>query len=184
MPQVISSFDIDGNFYFVMEYVEGTSLNDLLKPRRRRFSIKQTLKIALEISKIIGEIHRSGWIWHDCKPANLIVKKDKSLRPIDFEGAYPINEPEPFNWKTKGFSKFSVNSAKSDGKVTDLYALGAVIYFVLTGKFYDSEESATIKSFRRNVPQTFVEIIENLLSDRHSDVFEVKQEFERILKSI
>ena len=106
-PRVFSSFEVHGNFYFVMEYVEGESLNEVAKPRRRRFSIRQILGYAIEIAAIIEKIHQAGWVWNDCKPANLIVAKDKSLRPVDFEGAYRINQSPPFDWKTRGFSRSS-----------------------------------------------------------------------------
>ena len=120
VPQVFSSFEADGNFYLAMEHVEGQSLYDLMKTRRRRFSVKQVLGLAIEIAKIIAEIHRAGWIWNDCKPANLIVTSGKSLRPIDFEGSYPINQAAPFDWRTEGFSKSEKNQAA--GKSQDLYA--------------------------------------------------------------
>ncbi|CAN5379574.1 hypothetical protein BH10ACI1_BH10ACI1_24700 [soil metagenome] len=184
VPQVFDSFEVFGNFYFAMEYVEGKSLNDIMRPRRKRFSVKQILKFALEITRIIGQIHQAGWVWNDCKPANLIVTKDKSLRPIDFEGAYPLNQSEPFSWKTRGFSKVANASAKSDGKSDDLYALGAVIYFLLTGRFYDSENPTAIEKLRRNVPQKLIKTTEKLLSDFDSDINETEKEFEKILASI
>lgn len=184
VPQVFSSFEVHGNFYFAMEYVEGKCLNDIMRSRRRRFSVKQILKFALEITRIIGKIHQSGWVWNDCKPANLIVTKDKSLRPIDFEGAYPINQSEPFVWKTKGFSKSANDSVKVNGKSTDLYALGAVVYFLLTGRFYDSENLTSIKKWRRGIPQKLIEITEKLLSDSDLDINKAEKEFEKILDSI
>lgn len=180
VPQVFESFEIYGDFYFAMEHVEGKSLSDIMKPRRRRFSFKQVLKFAIEIAKIIEKIHRTGWIWNDCKPANLIVTNNKSLRPIDFEGAYPVNQSEPFDWKTKGFSKPS----KNDGKFADIYALGAVVYFLLTGRLYDAEEPIKIERLRRNVPPKLIEITEKLLSDCNLDISKAGKKFEKILRMI
>jgi hypothetical protein len=184
VPRVFSSFEVHGNFYFAMEYVKGKSLNDIMRSRRRRFSVKQVLKFALDITRVIGRIHQSGWVWNDCKPANLILTKDKSLRPIDFEGAYPINQSEPFVWKTRGFSRFTDDLAKSDGKSADLYALGAVIYFLLTGRFYDSENPTPIGKLRRSVPQRLIDITEKLLSDFDLDINSAETKFEKILNSI
>ncbi|HMS38667.1 MAG TPA: hypothetical protein PKE69_00335 [Pyrinomonadaceae bacterium] len=180
VPQVFDSFEIYGNFYFAMEYVEGKSLHEILQPRQRRFSILQVLNFALEISRIIENIHQSGWVWNDCKPANLIVGLDKSLRPIDFEGAYPIGETDPFDWKTRGFSKSHQNS----GTAVDIYALGAVIYFLLTGRLYDMEEIIAIKKLRRNVPSKLIEITEKLLSESGLNIFEVKNELQEILAEL
>ncbi|MEP6900753.1 MAG: hypothetical protein ABJA66_03325 [Actinomycetota bacterium] len=182
VPQVFSSFEIDGNFYFAMECVEGVSLQKLIKLRRRRFSVRQVLWQGVEIAKIIEKIHQSGWIWNDCKPANLIVThKKKSLRPIDFENAYPINKSERFAWKTQSFSRSEKNTTKSGGKSDDFYAFGAVIYFLLTGKFYDAIEPVEIGKLRRNLPKKLIEITEKLLSDSTLDGSEVRKEFEEIL---
>lgn len=182
VPQVFSSFEIEGNFYLAMEYVEGKSLHNLMKFRQRRFSIKQIIEYAIEITKIIGKIHKAGWIWNDCKPANLIVTRAKTLRPVDFEGSYPIDRSNPFDWKSKWFSK-PVNEQSSTnlcGKYDDFYALGAVIYFLLTGRPYDADAPVPISKARRNVPERLSAIIEKLLSDSVSDISDVRQELEKI----
>lgn len=185
VPQVFESFEIFGNFYFAMEYVEGKSLYEIMKPRRRRFSIKEVLEFAVKIAKILEKIHQAGWVWNDCKPSNLIVTNDKSLRPVDFEGAYPMSSSAPFDWNTPAFSKSSENLKKSSGKSNDFYALGAVIYFLLTGRLYDDGNSIAIAKLRRNVPKKFIEITEKLLSDSSvTAISEAEIEFEEILRRI
>jgi hypothetical protein len=181
VPQVFESFEVFENFYFAMEFVEGEPLDKLMKLRKRRFSIKRICEFSVEIAKIIENIHRAGWVWNDCKPSNLIVSSKKSLRPIDFEGAFRKNETEPFHWKTRGFSK---TVGFSNGQSNDFFALGAVVYFLLTGRLYDSKDPLEINKLRRNVPKPLVEIIEKLLSDSIVDLSKVVSEFENISKSV
>ncbi len=186
VPQYFASFEAFENFYLVMEYVEGKSLFNLMKLRQRRFSIKQVIAYSVEIAGIIKEIHKVGWIWNDCKPANLIVTRDKSLRPIDFEGAYPAGQPAPFDWKSRGFSK--PGKIQSSAETDDLYALGAVIYFLLTGKFYNSNAPVAIEKLRRNVPEQLKKITGNLLCDSASDknrsASDIRKKLEKVLNSI
>ncbi len=167
VPQYYASFEASGNFYLVMEFVEGNSLADLMKFRKRRFSVKQVMFYAANIAEIIEEIHKAGWIWNDCKPSNLIVTSKNSLRPIDFEGSFPIHETAPFDWRSHAFSRPGKNQTSSKGD--DFYALGAVIYFLLTGIYYDPNAPIRIGKLRRNVPVHLQQIIENLLNDSALD---------------
>ncbi len=185
IPQYFASFEAFDNFYLVMEYVEGNSLADLMKIRRRRFSVKQVIFYAVGIAEIIEEIHKSGWIWNDCKPSNLIVTNKTSLRPIDFEGGYPINQTAPFDWRSQAFSRPGKNQSSSESD--DLYALGAVIYFLLTGRFYNSNAAIPIDKLRRKVPVKLRNLIENLLetsnSDKKTTASEIREKFEKIQNS-
>jgi hypothetical protein len=178
VPKVLESFKVNGNFYFAMEFVEGKNLFDQIKTRRRRLSIKKVIEFGVEIAKIIERIHQTGWVWNDCKPTNLIVAGEKRLRPIDFEGSYRIGENEPFEWKSKGFSTFV------SGTASDTYAFGAVVYFLLTGKFFNKDNSIPVKQLRRNVPQNLINEIEKLLSAKIVNVTPTRVFFERMLKSI
>lgn len=190
VPQVFASFEIDGNFYLVMEYVAGKSLHDLMKHRRRRFSVKQVVKFSVEIAKIIEKFHKAGWVWNDCKPANLLFTHENSLRPIDFENSHLANQTAPFDWNSNGFSN-PVESqilTKSNGYSCDLYALGAVAYFLLTGKLYQPNEPIRVNNLRRNVPKRLREIIESLLLEtelkRNPMISAIRREFENILGSV
>ncbi|HQU85070.1 MAG TPA: AarF/UbiB family protein [Pyrinomonadaceae bacterium] len=182
VPQVYESFEINGNFYLALEWIEGKSLHALLKNRRKRFSIKQILNFAVEIIEIVEKIHFSGWIWNDCKPANLILTNNKKLRPIDFENAYIYGETAEFDWQSEGFSFSSKKSMDLTGKAADLYSIGATVYFLLTGKFYDPDNPIKISRLRRKIPTELISIVEDLLSGNESDCSIIAHEIRTLLK--
>lgn len=165
-PHLYSTFEVDGNYYLAAEFIEGNNLEQLMQPRKRRFSVKQVLKYSRQIAELLNRIHSAGWVWRDCKPANLIVTKDGcSLRPLDFEGACRINQPNASGWKTIEFSAPQSRNLYSNLAIEaeDIYSFGAVIYYLLTGKIYQPDSPLPVRSVRRRVPQEFQEIIEKML---------------------
>lgn len=166
-PAVCSSFSLKNNYYLVTEFIEGESLQALLFRRRRRLSVSQVLNYATQLSALLSGIHTAGWIWRDCKPANLMVTKDGKLRPLDFEGACPIQRPDPTPWGTLAFTPPRHRRAGKMllGPSDDLYALGAVIYFLLTGRLLEDSSRVPLAKLRKNVPEEVCNLVEELLAD-------------------
>jgi hypothetical protein len=166
VAQVRSSFELDGNYYLVTEFIEGENLWALLMRRQRRLRVAQVLRYGLQLSLIISRIHSAGWVWRDCKPSNLLVTKKGELRPLDFEGACPMDQPDPLSWSTPEFAapEHDDLSPKQSRAPEDLYALGAVAYFMLTGRLPEASSPVTIKGLRRNAPSAVCDIVSRLLA--------------------
>jgi len=73
-----------------MELIQGENLQAMLERRQRRLSVSEALRYAVQIAAIVSKVHAAGWVWRDCKPANLIISKGRELKPVDFEGACPV----------------------------------------------------------------------------------------------
>jgi len=163
VPVVYAKFKIDQHYYLVMEQVEGETLQTFLEKRQRRLSIRRVLEFARQISSLLARIHRAGWLWLDCKPANLILTRNGTLRPLDFEGACSIKRAVSSNWQTPAFkSPEIINGENCLSPSVDMYALGVTCYFLLTGRL--PENSNRKSMFGRDVPKHLRGIIENLLS--------------------
>ena len=136
VPRIYASFEVEGNYYLAMELIEGEDLQSLLRKRRRRLAIVQALRYGIQLSLLISRIHAAGWVWRDCKLANLIVTKRDELRPLDFEGACPVDYPDPVAWNTPDFAPPESKDEEplQSRAPEDFYALGAMIYLLITGK--------------------------------------------------
>jgi class IV lanthipeptide synthase len=165
VPEIYSSFKSETNFYLVIEHIEGQSLQSLLRTRKRRLPIVRVLRLSLQVARIVAQLHGNGWVWRDCKPANLILSAGNTLRPIDFEGACKIGARSEFNWGTPTFlpDEFGDAEHESDPSV-DLYAVGVVIYHLLTGQFPDKQDPVSIRKLRFRTPQWLCDLVAELMN--------------------
>lgn len=163
VPHIYDSFEEENNAYLVLEFIEGETLHHWLTKRKRRLSIKQCLSIGEQVSLILARIHNAGWLWRDCKTSNFMMTRTGELRPIDFEGACSASVPDDEPWGTYGFTPPSRKT--SDSRINeDLYALGAMLYFLFSGRL-QLETKAPVVKMRSGIPSEVCRVIERLLSD-------------------
>lgn len=188
-PQVYDSFETAGNFYLVTEFIEGETLHSFLQKRRRRLSISQAIKYAIQLSKLMARINSAGWFWRDCKPDNLIVTKNGILRPIDFEGACPINQPDyvPCSTLTADFFEESENYSRARRINPDLFALGAIIYLLIEGELPKVTTENAPKISRLKVPKEIKSLVSQLIDPNptsYPEARDVTQKLKATLKSV
>lgn len=182
-PRVYSSFEMDGNYYLVTEFIEGESLHSLLARRERRMPVPVALHYGAQLSDIFRRLHAAGWVWRDCKPANILVTPSGRLRPIDFEGACPAEEPDPLFWGTPGFTPPEWQEPNPRTCASgDLYALGAMLYLLLTGTLPEEKEPVPVERLRRGVPAEVCALVTRLL-DRNPDSRPHAEDVSRSLKA-
>jgi hypothetical protein len=165
VPRVYSSFNGEKNYYIVLEYIEGESLEKWLSRKKRRLPVSSVLRHSIQIANLISRIHSAGWVWRDCKLANLMLTQRGEIRPIDFEGACPVDKPDPMPWGTPSYvppewrDEFRGQSRAPE----DLYALGVIIYLLFTGCLPDASPFLPIEKLRRNAPPRARRIVMELL---------------------
>jgi hypothetical protein len=164
VPGVYSSFEAGGNHYLVTEYVGGQTLHSLLSRRRRRLSLPAAFGYGARLSALLSRIHAAGWAWLDCKPGNVIVTGGGVLRPLDFEGACAAGRPDPSPWSTTAFTPPPHPDVTTSGAHNDLYALGAVIYLLVTGRLPAPCEPTPVEELRRGVPPGVCRVVSGLLA--------------------
>lgn len=167
VPRIYSRFEVEQHYYLVMEYVKGQSLQSLLSSTRKKLGISEAIQYGLQLAKLLDGIHTAGWVWRDCKPINIIVSESGTLVPVDFEGACPVNKPDPMPWGTPGYAPYdSLQKALPAKRVPeDLYALGAVLHQLLSGRIPSvTPHQVPIQKLGRRVPLAVTDIISALLN--------------------
>ena len=159
-PNIVHVFDFfeeNGTAYFVMEYLDGCNLKTFLqinKKNGKRLSVDTALQIIQSVLSALKATHVAKIIHRDIKPANIYICKDGTIKVIDF-GAARFSDSEAERTRTiiitPGYAPAEQYQTKSkQGPYTDIYAVGAVLYEMLTG--IKPEESIT-----RKVEDTVVE---------------------------
>ncbi|MGA2986980.1 MAG: serine/threonine-protein kinase [Terriglobia bacterium] len=139
-PGVMKVFvdDYRERVYMVMEWVEGQLLRRVMSGRK--FPPERAVKITLRILDALGYIHSRGVVHRDLKPENIMIDADDNIKLIDFgiaanAGARRITFAKLSN--TMGtpdyISPEQVKGKRGDGR-SDLYALGVILYEMLTVK--------------------------------------------------
>jgi hypothetical protein len=164
VPHLYSSFKAERNYYLAIEFIDGENLEEYLIRKTRRLGLSAALRLSIEVALMLSNIHNAGWVWRDCKPRNIIRTGRSTLRPIDFEGACPIDDSDPQPWGTNSYvpPEWDMELRGQSRLPEDLYAMGAIICLLLNGRPPD-RESHSIARFRRNVPAGVSAIVAKLL---------------------
>ncbi len=126
----------DGHLFYVMELVEGNSLQEELR-RGRRFTWREVSQIAIEICAALKHAHDHGIIHRDLKPANLLLTTDDQIKLFDFGIAKLFGSSQLTTGSVMGTAAYMApeqGEGKPVGPRTDLYSLGSVMYALLVGK--------------------------------------------------
>jgi serine/threonine protein kinase len=134
---VIDVFSENGTAYIAMEFIEGTSLSDILK-NYGEFNEASMLEMFLPIIKTLAKIHAEGIIHRDIAPDNIMVQRDGTAKLIDFGAA--TQSSENGDRSTVALVKHGYaaeeqydSTHKRQGTWSDVYSLSATMYRTLTG---------------------------------------------------
>ncbi|HAD19597.1 MAG TPA: serine/threonine protein kinase, partial [Lachnospiraceae bacterium] len=137
-PNIVNIYDVgseNGIYYIVMEYVEGITLKEYIQ-KKGKLSYKETLSIAIQVSRGIQAAHEKGIIHRDIKPQNIIISTDGKVKVTDF-GIARAASTNTIHSDVMGSVHYASPEQARNGYVSDksdIYSLGIVMYEMVTGK--------------------------------------------------
>lgn len=135
---VLTLFRRNNTAYMVMEYEDGKTLKNYVKDRQN-ISQQRLLGIFSPINDGLLSVHHRGYIHRDIKPDNIVIREDNTPVLIDFGTARDTlnsNSDDLTQIFTNGYAPFEQchPTWAKQGPWTDIYSLGATLYFAITGK--------------------------------------------------
>lgn len=144
-PHIVNVHDLfeeNGTAYYVMDYVDGENLSERLKRTGKPMTEQEVRDILPQILDALKSVHDAG-IWHlDLKPANIMLEKSGRIKLIDFGASKQMDAQKGGATTstaisyTNGYAPREQMEQNYDkfGPWTDIYALGATLYNLLTNK--------------------------------------------------
>lgn len=143
-PNVVGVHDLfeeNGTAYYVMDYLHGESLSARMRSQQRPFTEQEVVDIMRQLTDALGAVHAQN-IWHlDLKPGNVIIDEQGHVVLIDFGASKQYHDAEGHSLSTSTGLCYTPGYAPTEqiagetsrmGPWTDLYALGATAYNLLT----------------------------------------------------
>ena len=139
-PGIVSVRDYfkeNNTAYLVMLYLEGRTLKEYLEERDGKIDYDTALKIMMPVMDVLKEFHKIDMLHLDISPDNIYITKEGQVKLLDFGGArYAMGEHSrslPVVLKPGYAPEEQYRSKGKQGPWTDIYAVGATLYKVITG---------------------------------------------------
>ncbi len=203
-PNIVEVYDVgedNGEYYIVMEYIEGKHLKQLLK-KRGKLTVSEAVDIVSQITDGLSVAHDSYIIHRDIKPQNIMILENGLVKITDFGIAMAINSTQLTQTNSVMGSVHYLPPEQASGKgatlQSDIYSIGILFYELLTGKLPFKGENAVeiaLKHLKEPFPNIKDEIpgipqsVENIIikataknpKNRYADAREMHEDLKTCL---
>jgi hypothetical protein len=203
--QVLDAGSRGGTPFIVMQYVDGTDLQRILK-KKGKLEVADALAITKRVALALEAAHTLGLIHRDIKPANILLTKQGRVLVTDFGlsrdigGGASLTGSQEIMGTPQYLSPEQARGEKLDGR-SDLYSLGGMCYALLTGRppfagatpvsiavkhASPDERPESVRKLAPEVPEEVEALVEKMMAKKAQDRFqtaaEVAQAIDRIKK--
>jgi len=148
-PNIVNVFDVGedrGNYYIVMELVEGTTLKEYIN-KKGRISVREAISIAIQVCMGLSAAHAQNIVHRDVKPQNIIISNDGKVKVTDF-GIARATSSNTISSNAMGSVHYSspeqVRGGFADAR-SDIYSVGITLYEMVTGRVpFDGDSAVNI----------------------------------------
>jgi biopolymer transport protein ExbD/predicted Ser/Thr protein kinase len=182
-PHIVTIHDFGsagGLYYIVMEYVDGVNVRDLL--RDGRLEPKQALAIVPPICDALQFAHDHGVVHRDIKPENILLDRDGRVKIADFGIATIAGEAADRSGTPAYMAPEQARHEAAIDHRADIYALGVVLYEMLTGE--RPGEGIEVPSTRVNVDVRIDEIVLRALEGKPELRYQTAGEFKTVVETV
>ena len=198
-PNIVEVYDVgedNGEYYIVMEYIEGKHLKNLLKTRGK-LTLSEAVDIMLQITDGMASAHDSYIIHRDIKPQNIMILENGLVKITDFGIAMAMNATQLTQTNSVMGSVHYLPPEQASGQgstlQSDIYSMGIVMYELITGELPFKGDNAVeialkhlkepipdIREKVSNVPNSIVNIIKRSTAknpkNRYQDAREMHED--------
>ena len=196
-PNIVTAHDADaagGLHFLVMEYVDGVSLDRLVR-RRGPLAVTLAAQLARQAALGLQHAHEKDMVHRDIKPQNIMVSRKGQVKILDFGLARFARDAEADGVKAQATAAnllmgtpeyLSPEQAKNSSNVdsrSDIYSLGCTLYFLLTARVpfpdattlidkllaHTQEEATPVRDIRPEVPEGLAAVVAKMMAKNPDD---------------
>ena len=194
LPEVYDFIEIDGHLYTVMSYIPGKSFQQLVQ-EGHRFKQSQLRRWGMQLCSALDYLHnqKPPIIHSDIKPANIMLTPQGNICLIDFNISFFLDGTAIVGY-THGYSSPEQKSIAFHENIegivvddkTDIYSVGAVFYYLITGEkiSYENNDLINRELLEKKVSQSFANIIYRAIAYKKEDRFQSANEMLKAFRQI
>ncbi|MBA3685196.1 MAG: protein kinase [Planctomycetes bacterium] len=192
---LIQVYDVgkyQGKYYFSMEYIDGVTVEDLIR-HQGALEAEKAIDITLQVSQALKYLATHNIVHRDIKPANMMMTKDEVVKLGDFGFIQSVFDAELMQEGTTIGTPDYISPEQARGERnldvrSDIYSLGASLFHMLTGatlyqgsvskvmRDHIDTEPPDIDTLRKDVPKELVRILKKMMAKQPIDRYQSPDE--------